>query len=233
MKTCANQVELFECGGFTVPKATLQHLAMLMRKARQERNQRRRRDSIPDLTGLDMTQPMLVDVVYGIEMDWDANPNSSVRKERVVVQGIFKHIPDTGTCAEAKITEFEEPPSIEWIARVSAYMLYSALHSLMNENTGSDSEIKVALIEWLFAKTLKAGDVSRPAPMYKIPFTAQFCCYVEEVDYEDLCEVIHILVDDMRARQSASQRTTNIPSEERSYGHANQSQNQSNQISFC
>jgi hypothetical protein len=110
-------------------------------------------------------------------------------------------------------------------------MIHTALHSLLNENTGSDSELKVQLLEWLFASTYKLGGVGLHIPMYRMPFTAQFCCMVEEIDYEDLCEVMHVLVDEMRERQLAEPRTTTIPLEDLNHGFKNQQR--TTQLSLC
>jgi hypothetical protein len=197
MTTC-QQVELpFESGGFTEAFETLQAkfeaaLATAVAAAAAKRQQRaqRRRITLPDLTNVDLNQPLLFDYVVGIESEW--MPSTETKEEPSTLEELTSLgcLPDQG-----KNNEFSTP-TFETIALIASKLLYGDLQTLFNSRGNAAN--KREILNWIFAETYQHDGVEIRKPMHKIPFTAQFCCMVEEIDHTDLCEAIHQRVDCLR-----------------------------------
>lgn len=187
-----NQVELpFEQGGFTQSIEALLQIYALKRKSRGPR-----RTAKPDLTGIDLNQSLLPDTVWGIEHAW--MPDEDQKKEELTTDpttdGRYKDLPDRGRNCEFS------PPTFEVIALLASKVIYSVLNSLWNDRGNADD--KREHLDWLFATTYRHDCVEWRKPMHKIPFTAQYCCMVEEIDYELLCEAINDQIESLRERQA-------------------------------
>lgn len=81
-------------------------------------------------------------------------------------------------------------------AKLAAALLYNDLHLLLHER--GSPQTKAAILEWIFAEK---WDYRRYAngyhnlPMSCIPFTAQFCCEMEDIDIDELRAAISGLVE--------------------------------------
>lgn len=199
------QVELpFDQGGFTQSLEVL--MAIYAQKRKDRQTSRPRRVSKPDLHGIDLDQPLLSnDIVWGIEHQWTptAAPDKGKLSESLssdFTEGCFAHLANEGRNAEFAT------PTFETIALLASKILYSDLQTLLN--TRGNAEIKRDIIDWFFATSYRHDLVDHHKPMHKIPFTAQFCCMVEEIDYELLCEAINGLTDDLRERQEQAELVT-------------------------
>ena len=199
--TTRQQVELpFESGGFTEAFETLQAkfeaslaTAVAAAAAKRQQSAQRRRLTLPDLTNVDLNQPLLFDYVVGIESEW--TPNTEAKEDPPTLEELtsLRCLPDKG-----KNNEFSTP-TFETIALIAAKLLYGDLQTLFNSRGNAAN--KREILDWIYAETYRHDGVEIRKPMHKIPFTAQFCCMVEEIDYADLCEAIHERIDCLRESQ--------------------------------
>lgn len=211
------QVELpFEKGGFTQPLEALLEIFALKRKSRGPR-----RTAKPSLKGVDLNQSLLPDTVWGIEHAWPSDDESQKEKLSTdplenVVHGCYRDLLCFGRNDEFSI------PTVETIALLASKVLYADLQILFS--TSGNAARKQAILDWIFATSYTGGGSRKrkpgETPMHKIPFTAQFCCEVEEIDYELLCEVCNDLVDTLRESQAAAKEAQSIVIKDTpNYGH--------------
>lgn len=207
------QVELpFDDGGFTQSFDRLLALAKANRKAKT-----RRRSHSPDLTGVNLDLPLNYEMIFGPEYDWDetvdddpTNKEEVLDKklpkqvqeadgrkgrpsvfEKVLTPNVFAHLSDKG-----RNTEFSDRFDINDVCKIAARLLYSELSTLFNSR--GNAQVKEKILDWIFAEKYYFDEAPQIKPMRLIPFTAAFCCEVEEIDFDDLCEVIHMSLDSIR-----------------------------------
>lgn len=211
------QVELpFEKGGFTQPLEALLEIFALKRKSRGPR-----RTAKPSLKGVDLNQSLLPDTVWGIEHAWPSVDESQKEKlttnlSENVDRGRYRKLLSSGRNDEFSI------PTVETIALLASKVLYAELQVLFS--TSGNAARKRSILDWIFATNYTGGGSRKRkpgmTPMHKIPFTAQFCCVVEEIDYELLCEVCNDLVDSLRECQATAKDAQPIVKKETfDYGH--------------
>ena len=195
------QVELpLENNGLTQSLESLVALAMARKKPRGPR-----RTYKPNLKGLDLNEPLFPELVLGIESSWesDGERNASRNEVEAYPQGCFKNLKDYGRNHEFATL------SDRTICLLAANLLHLELSVLMREKGNADE--KRMAIDWLFAETYSLGKGEWvKKPMHMIPFTAQFCCLIEEIDYEDLCEALHQQIDWLRERQADAAKQTSL-----------------------
>lgn len=201
MFTC-DQGELpFDNGGFT------QTIEALLAHALIRKSIRPRRASKPCLKGIDLNQSLLpMDVVFGIEQAW--TPPAATETKAPPIEAVLytmDNVPDSF-----------ELPTFETIAMIAAKLLYSELKTLFYSR--GNAKVKKEIIDWFFADAYYHAGYKARKPMHEIPFTAQFCCMVEEIDYQLLCEALHDQVEDLRERQESVElvapiniNTTEVP----------------------
>ncbi len=200
-----SQVELpFEQGGYTQSLETLLAIFALKRKHRGPR-----RTSKPNLDGIDLNQSLLPDTVWGIEHAWQPDvTEEKVSTDTDLTQGCFKHLKNRGRNTEFSVPSFED------IALIASKLLYDVLDCLYN--TRGNAKIKQDGLDWIFA-------TNGSKPMHKIPFTAQFCCMVEEIDYELLCEALNDQIDCLRESQAPVETVDSNIYKEMPYGYQDNS----------
>lgn len=201
--TTSIQVGLFENDGYTQPREFLLSLFKEQKKLK-----RFTRVAKPDISDISLDQPLLCDMVCGVEIDWSPRQEDPT-KARNIIPGIFKHINDVPEVHKdnpnKRNSEFElnygtgKDPFRE-IARLASGLLYTDMSTLLNER--GNEKNKAEIIDWLFADTLVFADGTYDEiAMYRFPFTAQFCCMVEEIDYEWLCYCVNAAIETRRERQ--------------------------------
>lgn len=82
------------------------------------------------------------------------------------------------------------------IAKLAAALLYNDLHLLLHER--GSPQTKAAILEWIFAEKWGYRVYANgydTLPMNLIPFTAQFCCEMEDIDIDELRAAISGLVE--------------------------------------
>lgn len=179
MAPVSAQVELpFENGGFTAPIEDLVALVFGARKPRYKRNATK-----PDLDGLDLEQPLFEVMGDGRYAYFEGSKES--QKQLVALR-------------EEDIPESFGLPSIETIAKLASGLFYHHLHTLMFGRGQVDA--KKEIIDWVFADTYRYEQEDLKVPMHKVPFTCQFCCALEEVDYEALRDALSERIEELRAR---------------------------------
>jgi hypothetical protein len=213
------QVELpFEKGGFTQPLEALLEIFALKRKSRGPR-----RTAKPSLKGVDLSQSLLPDMVWGIEHAWPSDDESQKEKlstngSENVVHGRYRKLLSSGRNDEFSI------PTVETIALLASKVLYADLQVLFITSGKKSAARKRSILDWIFATSYTGGSSRKrkpgETPMHKIPFTCQFCCVVEEINYELLCEVCNDLVDTLRESQATAKDAQPIVNKETfDYGH--------------
>ena len=171
------QFELpFEASGFT---QSIESLIALKPKRRYVRK--------PDTSLVDLNLPLIFHHVIGSEVEYI--PDKKVVRSETKIPSLTV-IPDKG-----RSNEFGTP-TVETIALIASKLLFQELHVLFYSR--GNAETKQEIIDWIFATEFLVDQKPVKKSMNKIPFTAQFCCELEEIDYENLCDVISEKIEDMR-----------------------------------
>lgn len=186
------QLGLFVDDAYTQPRQILEALFAATRQMR--RGMPRKAKGLPDLSQLNLELPLLP--------HW----GGAVASEDSKSADLFAEPhTDVEPCTPDIQTEFANP-TIELCAHLSAGMLWRDLRVLMYDRGRSDE--KESILQWLFATDYPC----RPphVPMYRMPFTAQFACWVEEIDYEQLIESLHWLIEINSSSMPKKQESTEI-----------------------
>lgn len=100
---------------------------------------------------------------------------------------------DLSVIPEEKFGELQ----IGSVARLATGFFYDHLRTLLNERGNVD--VKREILNWIYADAWVLQDGSTEpktiGKMEKVPFTCQFCCWCEEINYETLCEVLAYMID--------------------------------------
>jgi hypothetical protein len=188
----------FEDGGYTQPRDFLLSLFIQAKQSRQARRNK------PDTSGINLSQPLLQGVIFDAAWELpvvsDPQGESTSEQAKSAARESWDQMPVTGRNSEFSV------PTIEDICKIAANLLHTQLEILMYSY--GNAAVKQEIIDWIFADSyvLADGHVAKK-PLHKIPFTAQFCCQVEEIDYEAMCEAIHIRLDQIREAQEARSNT--------------------------
>lgn len=186
----------YDNSGFTSPMDILVAIA----NDRRNKNKRTRISLKDRLTDVNLDEPLLFDFVFDQSFSWRAPCNSGqTAMPKVTTPGIYKDIVNKGRSSEFGL------PKVETIAFIAAKLLYGQLNTLLYSRGNAD--IKREILEWLFAKSFSINDQPVRKLMRNIPFTAQFCCEVEEIDYDWLCDTINGQIDALREAASVSETT--------------------------
>ena len=174
------QMGLFADDAYTMERSIL--VALFTATQQMRRRGSRPPGSKPDVRQLNLSLPLLAE--WGITESIE--PSTTADKDGK----------PTPCLSEADLpSEFGEPTMV-LCAKISAGLFWTSLKILLKDR-GNEEE-KKSIIDWLFATDYprRPHDV----PMYRMPFTAQFACWVEEIDYDMLIEALHWLIENNAPR---------------------------------
>lgn len=191
------QVELpFECS-VPDPQQNLRTLIAAF-AARRRMRSGARTTAKPDLRHVNLELPLLRGDAFDVpdaRFEYEPPADSTTKRPELRLEDV----PDG----------FDKP-SIELCAYIAFKLLFQQLHVLLNER--GSPKVKEQILDWVFATTFRFAETEETLseeeyriPMHKLPFTCQYCCLVEEIDYDQLCAAIHELVDQQRRPTCADQ----------------------------
>jgi len=201
------QVELpFEC---SVPEPNQNLRALIADFAARRKSRRVGSTAKPDLRYVHLELPLLRGDAFDVpdaRFEYEPPADSTRKKPELRPEDI----PDGF-----------DTPSIEHCAYIAFKLLFHQLHVLLNER--GSPKVKEEILDWVFAKTFRFSETDGTlseeefrVPMHKLPFTCQYCCLVEEIDYDDLCAAIHEMVDQQR-RPNRADKTNQEDSNDESH----------------
>jgi len=175
--------------------------------ARRRSSGGRRTTAKPDIRHVNLELPLLRGDAFDVpDARFEYEPPADSTKKKPQLR--LEDIPDAF-----------DTPSIELCAYIAFKLLYQQLHVLLNER--GSPKVKEEILDWVFAKSFRFAETEDTLseeefciPMHKLPFTCQYCCLVEEIDYDDLCAAIHELVDQQRRPTRTGKTNQEVPHDE-------------------
>ena len=193
---CTKQVDIFLNSDDEI-RQYLIAIAALAEQAKLRRNLVR--PSKAQIAKLNLELPLLHDSVWRATRD---EVNNKAEGQEGLPKDDMAAIPEEKF--SGKMLDFHNT------AKLAAGMFWSDLSMLLGER--GSTRVKREILEWVFADELVFEDGTTCSTKYMsmIPFTCQFCCLVEEVDYEQLCAALAYMLENIQSIQEEEVRTSLI-----------------------